>query len=91
MVAKGLRPVKPENAPAIGFSDSFWGFVQRCWDSDMKLRPKVAEVVKCLGKEAADWDGLMPPHAPAEDVAPEPLSDLSDLSEYREFTILMLP
>ena len=36
-VVQGVRPTKPENAPAIGFSDSLWSFVQRCWDGEMKL------------------------------------------------------
>ena len=54
-VVQGVRPTKPENASAIGFSDSLWSFVQRCWDGEMKLRPKIAEVVSQLGRAAADW------------------------------------
>ena len=53
--------ITPENASSIGFSDSLWDFVQRCWDDDMELRPKVAEVVTHLEGAAANWDGLMPP------------------------------
>ena len=44
-VVQGLRPAKPGNALAIRFSDPLWGFVQRCWDGNVKLRPKVAESV----------------------------------------------
>ena len=58
-VVQGVRPTKPENAPAIGFSDSLWSFVQRCWDSEMKLRPKIAEVVSQLGRAAADWSKVL--------------------------------
>ena len=66
-VFKGLRPDKPENAPSIGFSDLLWSFVQRCWDEDKNLRPKVAEVVACLENAVANWDGLMPHHV-SEDI-----------------------
>jgi len=58
-VVQGVRPTKPENDSAIGFSDSLWSFVQRCWDGEMKLRPKVAEVVSQLGGAAADWGGVL--------------------------------
>ena len=61
-VVHGVRPPKPENASAIGLSDSLWSLVERCWDGDMKLRPKIAEVVLQLETAAADWDGVMPPH-----------------------------
>ena len=75
-VVQGLRPNRPENSSAIGFSDSLWDFVQRCWDRDMKSRPKVGVVVKHLAKEAAIWHGVMPPSKPETVVCvSEPLSD----------------
>ena len=67
-VSQGVRPPKPEDASAIGFSDSLWSFVQRCWDGEMKLRPGVADVVSQLERAVADWDGVMPPCAQVEDV-----------------------
>jgi len=63
------RPGKPENASAIGFSDSLWDFTQRCWDEDMELRPEVGEVVTHLEEVAKDWEGLMPPCVQAKNVA----------------------
>jgi len=77
-VVQGIRPSKPENAPAIGFSDSLWSFTQRCWNGEMKLRPKVAEVVSQLGRATAGWSGVMPPCAQVESVVsatPDPVSD----------------
>jgi len=71
-VVQGIRPTKPWNATSIGFSDPLWGFVQRCWSGDLKLRPKVGEVVINIGREAASWDGVMPPCAPTENVASIP-------------------
>ena len=67
-VVQGLRPDKPENASSIGFSDLLWGFVQRCWDADGKLRPNVMEVVTHLGEAAANWNGFMPPCVEVENV-----------------------
>ena len=66
-VVTGERPGKPQNA--IGFSDPLWDFVQRCWDGDMKLRPKVAEVVTHLEEAVAGWVGLMPHCPQVENVA----------------------
>jgi len=60
-VPLGERPAKPENASAIGFSDSLWDFTERCWNGDIESRPKVGEVVTHLREAAAQWDGLMPP------------------------------
>jgi len=56
-VVHGKRPNKPENASAIGFSDSLWDFAQRCWDGRMELRPRVGEVVMHLKEAAARRDG----------------------------------
>jgi len=72
-----VRPDKPENAPAIGFSDILWDFTQRCWDGEAESRPKVGEVVTHLRQVASNWDRLMPPCVQAKGVAsgPEETSD----------------
>ena len=57
----------------------------------MKLRPNVAEVTTHLAREAADWDGLMPPCALAENVASGSEDPISDSMEHCEFRILILP
>ena len=74
-VVQGVRPPKPANALAIGFSDMLWSFVQSCWDGDMELRPKVARVVSQLGRAADDWFGLMSPSVQTESVSLELMSD----------------
>jgi len=91
-VVMGVRPTKPGNASAIGFSDSLWRFAQRCWHDDAKLRPKVGEVVTRLERAAADWDGDMPPLVEDEDVvsASEELMS-SDSMIHCEFEILIPP
>lgn len=88
---EGRRPEKPRDASSIGFSDLLWDFVQRCWDGDMKLRPRVSEVVECLGTVAADWDGSMPPCAVVETVVSDSEEKMSDTEKYCEFDILILP
>ena len=90
-VVQGVRPTKPENASAIGFVDPLWSFVQRCWDGDMKLRPKVTEVVSQLERAAADWDGVMPPYVRVESVASASPESVSDSTSDHEFEILILP
>ena len=87
----GKRPPKPENASAIGFSDSLWGFTQRCWDSKMELRPEAGEVVTHFGEAAANWDGLMPPCVRVRRVASTSDEDTSDSTKDGEFEILILP
>ena len=87
-VVQGMRPPKPENASAIGFSDSLWSFVQRCWDGEMELRPGVAEAVSQLGRAAADWDGVMPPCAQVGGVASASLEPALDPTTHRRFLVL---
>jgi serine/threonine protein kinase len=87
-IVEGKRPDKPANASAIGFSDLLWGFVQRCWDGDMNVRPKAAEVVTHLENAAASWVGLMQPCLQAENVVSGPLEPTSDSMERCEFEIL---
>ena len=84
-VVRRARPIKPENASAIGLSDSLWSFVQRCWDGEMELRPKVVEVLSQLERAAADWDRVMPPCVLVESVdfaRQEPESDSKAHSEF---------
>jgi len=84
-VVQGIRPPKPENASVIGFSDSLWSFVQRCWDGEMELRPKVAEVVSELGRATADWNGVMPPCAQVESVTSASLEPVLDFTTHCRF------
>jgi len=90
-VVRGKRPDKPENALAIGLSDSLWDFTQRCWDGKVELRPEVGEVVMRLGEAAASWDGLMPPCPRAGDVASDPEESELDSGGPSEFSIPNLP
>ena len=89
-VLRGERPTKPENASAIGFSDSLWDFTQRCWDGKIELRPTAGVVVAHLGEAVAGWDGLMPPCSQMEDAASGP-EETSGSKKYSELEISILP
>ena len=78
---RGKRPTKPENAPAIGFSDSLWDFARRCWDGPMESRPKVGEVVVHLKDAADSWNGPMPPRSLVA-FGPEGMPDSEPYSEF---------
>ena len=58
---RGKRPARPEDASAIGLSDSIWNFIERCWHGNIGSRPEVAELVTHLENAALNWDRLMPP------------------------------
>ena len=84
-VVQGVRPAKPKNALDIGFSDSLWSFVERCWDGEIESRPKVAEVVAHLKEAAAGWEGAM------SHMSSVPQESASDPTAHCEFEILILP
>ena len=87
---QGVRPTRPENASAIGFSDPLWSFVQRCWDGEMELRPKAAEVVSQLERAAAGWVGVMPPCAQVESVVSVTPDSVSDSIAHGNLWVLIL-
>ena len=89
-VVQGVRPTRPENASAIGLSDPLWSFVQRCWDGEMELRPKVAEVISQLERAAAGWSEVMPPCAQVESVVSATLDPVSDSMTHGKLWILIL-
>ena len=91
MVVEGLRPKEPENASAIGFSNSLWDFVQRCWSGNMELRPQVVDLVVHLGRAAREWNRPMPPHIEVEGITSIPRDLSYNCEEHRKlegFTFL---
>jgi len=87
VVHDGKRPEKPENALAIGLSDSLWNFVQQCWDGNLELRPEIGEVVACLEAAAANWNKLLPPYAQVKNISPS-TEGTSGSGEYYESDVL---
>jgi len=47
-VSIGARPLRPEDAEEIGFSDSLWAVMLRCWLPESEQRPSCREVTEAL-------------------------------------------
>jgi hypothetical protein len=62
-IPSGLRPARPENAEAIGISESLWELIQKCWDGKNTRRPQVQEVVDGVANAVDNWHVLAPPGA----------------------------
>ena len=84
-VPEGERPAKPENASTLGFSDSLWGFTERCWSGEIESRPKVGEVVTHLREAAAERDEPMPPTLLSRSPPPSDDDDIFGELEIRLF------
>ena len=54
-IMDGVRPVKPEGAKHLGFSDELWRTVELCWKEDRSTRPRVEDVLSSLNDAAAFW------------------------------------
>ena len=58
-IINGARPTKPEDAAAIGLSDSLWEFLQACWSGDRAQRPQMQDAEVQLGDAATRWETSM--------------------------------
>lgn len=76
IVQKGKRPKKPTGAGSLGFSDTLWGLVFRCWDKSPIARPTAQQLLRCL--EGAHHAWVPPPEYPVPD----------DLDEGTEFEFI---
>ena len=54
-ILEGVRPMKPEGAKRLGFSDELWRTVELCWLEDRNARPGVGDIFSCLNSAAAFW------------------------------------
>ena len=45
---EGVRPIKPEGAIRLGFSDELWKTVEQCWLEDRKARPSAGDILSSL-------------------------------------------
>ena len=91
-VRNGMRPHRPTDALAIGFSDSLWKFTDRCWNQVIGLRPGVGEVVTRLNEAAVAWGRPMPPCSQSVGDASLDSEDLSsDSDQPSECDTLIFP
>ena len=64
VVIDGERPWKPPNAKSLGFSDTLWELVQRCWSVSGSDRPTAQELFGDLSAASRNW--VFPPVYPIE-------------------------
>ena len=54
-IMEGVRPMKPEDAKRLGFSNELWRTVELCWLEDRNTRPGVEDVLSSLNEATAFW------------------------------------
>lgn len=54
-VQKGERPGKPDNAGALGFSNTLWGLTRTCWDESPSARPTAQQLLRYLEDASHTW------------------------------------
>jgi hypothetical protein len=52
----GLRPRKPADTGALGFTSGLWWVVECCWLPDRDLRPDVKAILSSLTHAAWAWE-----------------------------------
>jgi len=54
-ITEGDRPMKPEGAKSLGFSNELWKTVELCWLEDRNARPGVEDIRSSLDEATAFW------------------------------------
>ncbi|KAF9789234.1 kinase-like domain-containing protein [Thelephora terrestris] len=44
-IISGVRPIKPENAEAIGMTEDIWNLLQETWREDRTKRPDISKIL----------------------------------------------
>ena len=52
---EGVRPMKPEGAKQLGFSDDLWRTIELCWLEDHSKRPDVGNILSSLHSAVLFW------------------------------------
>ena len=68
-ISKGERPVRPQGAHGMWFTNGVWDTLERCWKPIPGDRPRIKEVLQCLENTSRSWT---PPSQtlPATDPSP---------------------
>ena len=66
-VGKGERPLRPEGAEGILFTDGIWTILERCWVPKRDDRPSVEDVLQVLEEASRSWT---PPPLPMVEDSP---------------------
>ncbi|KAF9780768.1 kinase-like domain-containing protein [Thelephora terrestris] len=54
-VLKGKRPVRPQGAEAMLFTDGVWSILECCWNASPGDRPKIKDVLQSLEQVSKSW------------------------------------
>jgi len=54
-IVEGVRPMKPDGAKQLGFSDELWRIVELSWMEDRNARPGVGDILSSLNGAVLFW------------------------------------
>jgi len=54
-ILKGERPRRPQGGEGEWFMDEIWSILERCWEANPGDRPRIKDVLQCLGNVSGSW------------------------------------
>ena len=79
-VVRGDRPERPQGAEGVWFVDEVWEVLESCWTTRPESRPRIEDVLQCLGRASRSWKPPSPRLLAAPSTAnslPRGLSDIT--------------
>ena len=55
LVLAGKRPSRPTNHDILGLSEDVWLLMEKCWDLDPSIRPRVTDILVQFERASDDW------------------------------------
>jgi len=74
-ILKGKRPERPLGGRGMLFTNEIWGILERCWNPTPCDRPRIGDVLECLGNASGSW---VPSQAIASLPKTDPFADYPD-------------
>ena len=59
-VVIGERPMRPQGAEAVWFTDDLWEMLEKCWSPQPKLRPTARTILEHLERGSMAWKPVLP-------------------------------
>jgi hypothetical protein len=60
VVLENERPPRPRDSEKLGFTNRVWGNLQKCWEKEPSVRPRIDAVSACLKHAAETWEVDVP-------------------------------
>ena len=51
----GKRPSRPQNREILGLSEDVWMMAEKCWDSDLSVRPLITDILSFFETTSHRW------------------------------------